>query len=129
MWLHPAQEKVINKWGGEEMEYFCCVDKREGTCYHEFYRGKWDGIDFWNVNSVLLHDDMMEKTELYKAFQASIPSYYYFGETEVTKEEWHLVVEYTEKHLEKAAQAALEEIKDWVNEALETEGVFTILGI
>jgi len=25
------------------MKYFCYVSDRVGTCYHEFYKGKWDG--------------------------------------------------------------------------------------
>ncbi len=111
------------------MQYFCLENEREGTCYHEFHRGKWDEIDFWNPNSLLLHDDILEETKLYKAFGAALPTYDYFGETKVTSKDWCLIREYTKAHLGENAQEALNEIEHWVNDVFAKEGLFTILGI
>ena len=57
------------------MKYFCYVSDRVGTCYHEFYKGKWDGKTFWKSDSILLHDDTLEELQLYKAFTAVLPDY------------------------------------------------------
>lgn len=35
------------------MKYFCSVNNRAGTCYHEFYRGKWDDKTFWKSDSIV----------------------------------------------------------------------------
>ena len=39
------------------MKYFVKNSERESTCYHEFYKGKWDEKTFWKEDSLLLHDD------------------------------------------------------------------------
>jgi hypothetical protein len=31
------------------MKYFVTNKERQGTCYHEFYKGKWDEKTFWSV--------------------------------------------------------------------------------
>lgn len=111
------------------MQYFCLENERKGTCYHEFYRGNWNEMDFWNPNSLLLHDDLLEKTELHKAFTAVIPAYNYFGATKVTSTDWFLICEYAKTHLNKAAQDALDEIDPWIKDVFEKEGLFTLLGI
>lgn len=111
------------------MQYFCNADERKGTCYHEFYRGKWDGSDFWNEKSVLIHDDVLRELELYRAFEAVIPVYDYFGKTEITQKEWMLIQQYTRDHLSGKAQEALDEIIGWIDDTFLAENVVTILGI
>lgn len=41
------------------MKYFITNSEKIGTCYHEFYKGKWDGETFWKEDSLLLHDEVM----------------------------------------------------------------------
>lgn len=33
------------------MKYFVTDRERDGTCYHEFYKGRWDGKTFWKEDS------------------------------------------------------------------------------
>ena len=39
------------------MKYFVFDHQRNGSCYYEFYKGKWDGKTFWNPDSISIHDD------------------------------------------------------------------------
>ena len=110
------------------MKYFCSVSNRVGTCYHEFYKGKWDGKTFWKSDSILLHDDTLIELEIYKAFAAVIPDYDPYGETEVNQSQWKAILDYASQ-LDTEAIIALTEATPWVNEALQDEKVFTILGI
>ena len=45
------------------MKYFIKDKDRKGTCYYEFYKGKWDGESFWKTDSILLHDDIVFQNE------------------------------------------------------------------
>jgi hypothetical protein len=76
------------------MKYFCYVSDRVGTCYHEFYKGKWDGKTFWKSDSILLHDDTLEELQLYKAFTAVLPDYDPYGETQVNQSQWEAILDY-----------------------------------
>ena len=48
------------------MKYFCTEDKRVGTCYHEFQKGKWDEHTFWKEDSLLLSDDVLVDLEFFQ---------------------------------------------------------------
>ena len=39
------------------MKYFVYNNQRDGTCYHEFYKGKWDGKTFWKDDSICIDDN------------------------------------------------------------------------
>jgi len=110
------------------MKYFCYVSDRVGTCYHEFYKGKWDHKTFWTSDSILIHDDTLMELEIYKAFAAVIPDYDPYGVTEVNQSQWKDILNYTSQ-LATEAKTALNEARFWVNEVFENEKVFTILGI
>lgn len=67
------------------MKYFVRNKERENTCYHEFYKGKWDGNTFWKEDSISLHDNIMfENKGFVDAIMEVIPTYDPFGETEVS---------------------------------------------
>jgi hypothetical protein len=110
------------------MKYFCTVSNRVGTCYHEFYKGKWDGKTFWKSDSILLHDDTCNELEICKAFAAVILDYDPYGVTDVNQSQWKDILNYS-LQLATEAKIALAEATIWVNEALENEEVITILGI
>ena len=110
------------------MKYFCYVSDRVGTCYHEFYKGKWDGKTFWKSDSILLHDDTLEELQLYKAFTTVLPDYDPYGETQVNQSQWEAILDYASQ-LDTEAKPALTEAAAWVKNVFENEGVFTILGI
>ena len=110
------------------MKYFCFESNRVGTCYHEFYKGKWDKKTFWKSDSILLHDDTLIELEIYKAFAAVIPDYDTYGETQVNQSQWQAILDYASQ-LDTEAKIALAEATIWVNEVFENEEVFTILGV
>ena len=43
------------------MKYFVYNNQRDGTCYHEFYKGKWNRWKFWKSDSIFLDDDYLFK--------------------------------------------------------------------
>lgn len=110
------------------MNYFCTVSNHVGTCYHEFYKGKWDHKTFWKSDSILLHDDTLEELGLYKAFAAVLPDYDPYGETQVNQSQWESILDYASQ-LDTEAKTALTEAAAWVKDVFENEEVFTILGI
>ena len=73
------------------MKYFCVESEREGTCYHEFQKGKWDEETFWKEDSLLLYDDILIQYEIYKLFQYVDSEYSDCGEIEIDKEKWNTI--------------------------------------
>ena len=50
--------------------------QREGTCFHEFQKGQFDGKTYWKSNSLLLSDDkLMECLEFIEKLCNVIPEY------------------------------------------------------
>ena len=110
------------------MKYFCYDDERGGTCYHEFYKGKFDGVSFWKKDSIFIHDDILCKLGMIDLFLSVIPRYDSLDETEVNKEQWDDI-----KNQAKAIGGnlfeAIEEADIWVQETFLSHMVFTIIGI
>lgn len=65
------------------MKHFVCNNQRDGTCYHEFYKGKWDNHTFWKPDSIFLHDDLLFPS-FYDALIEVIPEYDRYGITEIS---------------------------------------------
>ena len=110
------------------MKYFYLDEEREGTCYHEFQKGKWDGQSFWRYDSLLIHDDIIYALQLDSFLLSVIPTYDVYGETEINKASWN---EIYNKALLLGGEImnAIKEADKWVQKTFETEEVFTILGI
>lgn len=112
----------------ENLKYFCTEEKREGTCYHEFQKGKWDEHTFWKEDSLLISDDMLAELKLAGLFRNAIPGYDPYGPAEVNKEQWSVLLELA-KESGGACQEALQEADAWAQECFAGEEFFTILGI
>lgn len=112
------------------MNYFVTAPRRQGTCYHEFWRGKWDGVSFWAAGSILLHDDVLSEygESLAEALLAVIPNYAPYGVAEVTHAQWEAVGARTEAAGGTAAEL-YREADAWAQEVFRTHDCFTILGI
>lgn len=111
------------------LKYFVCDADRKGTCYHEFYKGKWDGETFWKEDSISIHDDVLyENAGFEEAIYEVIPSYYPFGETEVSFDEWKKIGEIILQK-DKRVQELYNEVDEWLKSVFEVYGCFTILGI
>lgn len=81
------------KVNGDIMKYLITEQERKNihsTCFFEFQEGqnnkKYKYV-FWKENSLLLHDDLFNKSELYKI----IPDLKYYAETIVNKENWNII--------------------------------------
>ena len=111
------------------MKYFVTASQRKGTCYHEFWRGKWDGVSFWSPDSILLHDDVLDDCRAFaEAMLAVIPAYAPFGITEVTHPQWEAVGALAEAAGGNAAELYAE-ADAWAREVFRTHDRFTVLGI
>lgn len=112
------------------MKYFVNDDQRKGTCYHEFYKGKWDGEIFWAPDSIALHDDILyEAVAFTEAISAVFPEYDPSGEIEIDPERWKMI---GEKIFQAGDQLALElygEADKWAQSVFLSYGCFTVLGI
>ena len=88
------------------MKYFCTEQERQGTCYHEFFKGKWDNKTFWKEDSLLLDDDnMFYYTQFGKILSEQAKT---FGDKE---------------------SELVDEANPWMQEAFKEYGVITILGL
>ena len=107
--------------------YFVKSKDRDGTCYHEFYKGKWKYCDYWHKDSICIDDDDMSE-RLVEIIRKYVPDYDYFGETEITFLQWQQI-----KHdaLEVSDEAAeiVKQAEPWVEENFKEHKVFTLLGV
>jgi hypothetical protein len=111
------------------MRFFNTNEERHGSCYHEFYPGKWDGETFWSQDSLYLDDDILTDCPAFeKAISAVIPAYDPYGVTVIGREEWKQIGQLAEKAGEMAA-ALYTEADAWATAVLREQPCFTILGI
>ena len=110
------------------MKYFIFNNQRDGSSYHEFYKGKWDEKTFWKSDSILLHDDYLFDNGFVDAIIDIIPTYDPFCETEITADEWkkigNLILTKDEK-----SQEIYFEANEWLEDVFKKYNCFTILGI
>lgn len=110
------------------MKYFITEAERKqlhSTCFFEFQEGQKNkkyNFVFWKENSMLLHMDLFDESELYKI----IPDLKYYAETIVSKENWDIIKNAEKSHL---AKEIIDELSDWVDENFKKYDYFVILGI
>ncbi|MBQ6795623.1 MAG: hypothetical protein IJO83_05705 [Clostridia bacterium] len=111
------------------MKYFVFDKERESTCYHEFYKGKWDGKTFWKSDSISLHDNILyEHQGFTDAIMEIVPNYDPYGETEISIEQWRAIGKVV-KQKYCSSVALYQEADNWLKSVFEEYGCFTILGI
>jgi len=109
------------------MKYFVYDNERDGTCYHEFYKGTWDGQTFWKADSISLHDDFLFN-DFAEAIAEVVPTYDPFNETEISIEEWKEIGKVIlTKNVR--AQEIYNEANEWLKDVFKLYNCFTILGI
>lgn len=109
------------------MKYFVFNHQRDGSCYHEFYKGKWDSNTHWKDNSIFLNDDVLCK-DFVDAIMEIIPSYDPYNATKITISQWKKIGEIiVNKDLK--SQEIYNEADAWLNTVFTTYDCFTILGI
>lgn len=115
------------------MKYFLNENERKATgstCYHEFYKGKWNTkkMLFWNDDSMYISDDMMYDLKLDELISSVVKGYDSYGETEINEIQWNKIKTKAEK-MGGVVFEAITEITPWVEDNYMTNRVFTILGI
>ena len=124
--VNPAEreERSVRR-----MKYCTWPHERKGSCYHEFFRGKWDKETFWRSDSLLLDDDTLcSVPDFINALSAVLPDYDPYGETTVTKDRWDTIGKFVSSKSSEA-QEMYQEIDMWAAEVFKSEGCFTILGL
>ena len=71
------------------MKYFIYEYQRKGTCYLEFYKGKWDNKTFWKKDSILIDSDvLLDCKDFIDSILEIIPTFDPFGVTEISYDAW-----------------------------------------
>ena len=111
------------------MAYFVTLAQRKGTCYHEFFRGKWDEETFWREDSIYLDDDVLSENDAFAdILDAAVPNWWPYGVTEITRAQWERVGQLAQQAGGHALEMFLE-ADAWAQPVLAQEGCFTILGV
>ena len=110
------------------MKYFVFDHQRNGSCYYEFYKGKWDGKTFWNPDSISIHDDYFFDG-FADAIIEIVPYYNPFGETEISIDQWKKIGKRI-KEKDVKSQEVYYEADQWLRDEVFTKHkCFTILGL
>lgn len=113
------------------MKYFWTEAERKRrltTCCFEFQKGRFDGKTFWKSDSLYLHADIFDKSELFDVFGKALNGFNYYGANEVTADEWRILLNMSKKLGEVSAEI-ISELEPWGEENFKTYKVFSILGI
>ena len=111
------------------MKYFIKKEQCKGTCYHEFYKGKWDNETHWKESSVYLHDDILyDAPDFVEAIKAVIHDYDPNGPTELSVDEWLEIGKIADQK-DILAREIYQDANMWVQLACAECGCITILGV
>lgn len=111
------------------MKYFVTEQQRKqsgSSCYFEFQKGEYRG-KCWLDNSLSIHDDVFDDSGLFPLFN-SVTRFDYYGITEITKENWSVILKKAQLAGGKTAEV-ISELIPWATENFKSEGVFTVCGI
>ncbi len=125
--------KRCQKMETGNMKYFLSEKERKAshsTCYHEFFKGRWDenAMVYWDSESLNIHDDLMIALGLDRLIQGIVEEYNPYGETEINACQWKRICAEAEK-LGGSLFEAVSELSPWAEENFRQNSVFTILGI
>lgn len=112
------------------MEFFITESQQKKTgssCYFEFQKGQKNkeySSVFWREDSLLLHADIADETELYKI----IPDFNYSDITVISREKWAVIRQNAERE-GGTLMKIIHEASDWAEENFKEFDYFVILGI
>lgn len=110
-----------------DMKYFITDKERDGTWYHEWAKGRHNGENFWNDDSILLSVETMRDIGVYKFFYDVIPHYDKYESAVIDKDLWEHIKERS-KEYSTQIQECIAEAESWVQETFKQYDVFTIIG-
>ena len=99
------------------MRFFVTDHERTGSCYYEFYKGRWDGETFWKKDSLFLADPVLFQAV---GFETAL--------VEITRGEWTRMGKALASK-DAFSQALYNEAAPWADEVFTVYGCFTILGL
>lgn len=111
------------------MNYFIYEYQRKGTCYLEFYKGKWDNKTFWKKDSILIDSDIfLDCKDFVDSILKIIPTFDPFGVTEISYDAWKKIGKII---LRKSTQSQeiYYEADELLKNAFAEHGFITILGV
>ena len=98
-----------------DMKYFITERERDGTWYHEWFKGKHNGETFWNDDSILLSVETMRDIGMYDFFYDVIPNYDAYENAVIDKDLWENIKERS-KEYSTQIQECIAEAESWVQE-------------
>lgn len=111
------------------MRYFVFNKDRNGTCYHEFYKGKWDKKTNWKHDSLYLDDDVLScNIGFVEAIREVIFDYDLYGVTEISVEQWDEIGKFI-INKDSNSIALYQELNKWLEKVFQEHDCFTVLGI
>lgn len=109
-------------------KYFVSPKDKHGTCYYEFYKGKWDEKTFWKDDSICIDDDNWFKCDFANILIKYAPDFDPNNATEINQEQWeHIKCDAV--IIGGTAAEIVAEAEEWMIDNFSKHDVFTILGI
>ena len=111
------------------MKYFVTDSERTSTNYHEFFKGKWDGVTFWKEDSISLDDNVLYANKGFEeALVTIVTEFDPFGETETSLEQWIQIGKAIPAD-DRDSLEMFQEADAWLTNVFREYGCFTILGL
>ncbi len=112
------------------MKYFVNEAERKASgssCYFEFQKGKYHD-KCWLSDSLSIHMELFDELKLYDLISSVIPSFDYYGLTEIDWDDWNKIVK--QSHLAgRKAEEAICEANQWALACFSEVPIITICGI
>lgn len=111
------------------MKYFLTFDQLgSDTCYHEFYKGEYDGGACWKQDSIYVHDDFETANIIYHLIGLVIKDCDPYDYTVINKTQWEIIYN-TALSKDEDIASIFKELNKWAIETFEEYDVFTLIGL
>lgn len=112
------------------MKYFIDEIARKASgssCYFEFMIGEYHD-ECWLADSISISDEIFDELKLYELIGSTVPSFDYYGLTEVNLSQWQSIV-CNARNIGGDVKDAILEADEWAQKAFSTSKVITICGL
>lgn len=112
------------------MKYFIDEETRKASrsaCYFEFMTGKYRG-KCWLPDSISISADLFDESKLYDIISSVVPSFEYYGLTEISQDDWNQIIDKANLVGGKT-QEAFDEANCWAKNVFASDCIITICGL
>lgn len=112
------------------MKYFIDEETRKAsrsTCYFEFMIGKYRD-KCWLPDSISISADLFDELKLYEVISSVIPSFDYYGLTEISIDDWNKIIDKAH-FIGGKTQEVFNEANNWAKIVFDSYSVITICGL